>query len=237
MTTQGLRIKLYQDGAEIGAMKAAYSDPTIAGFTTNPTLMRKAGVSDYAAFAQAAIAAIPDKPISFEVFSDEFDEMEREAGIINSWGGNTYIKIPVTNTRGEPTYDLISRLSARGLRLNVTAIFTLDQAKAVSDNLASGVPAIISIFAGRIADTGIDPEPLMRAAVGIAADRPEQEILWASPRELLNVFQADRCGCHIITATPDILSKLRSVGKDLTEFSLDTVKMFYNDASAAGYKI
>eukprot|EP00439_Symbiodinium_sp_Y106_P088921 s1_g1457.t1 len=225
------------DGAEIEAIKKAYKDPMIAGFTTNPTLMRKAGIVDYTAFAKEVISEIPDKPISFEVFSDDLESMEREAEVIHSWGGNTYIKIPVSNTKGEATYDLISKLSGKGMRLNVTAVFTLDQTKAVSQALADGTDAIISIFAGRIADTGADPEPLMREAVELTSGKPEQEILWASPRELLNVFQADRCGCHIITATPDILNKLQGVGKDHTQFSLETVQMFYNDAVAAGYQI
>eukprot|EP00435_Cladocopium_sp_Y103_P077035 s1_g774.t1 len=237
MSSSDLTVKLYQDGAEIEAIKKAYKDPMIAGFTTNPTLMRKAGIVDYTAFAKEVISEIPDKPISFEVFSDDLESMEREAEVIHSWGGNTYIKIPVSNTKGEATYDLISKLSGKGMRLNVTAVFTLDQTKAVSQALADGTDAIISIFAGRIADTGADPEPLMREAVELTSGKPEQEILWASPRELLNVFQADRCGCHIITATPDILNKLQGVGKDHTQFSLETVQMFYNDAVAAGYQI
>ncbi len=237
MDAGSLKIKLYQDGADLAAMKAAYGDNKIAGFTTNPTLMRRAGVTDYSGFARAAIAAMPDKPISFEVFSDEIADMEREARIIHGWGGNTYVKIPVTNSKGVSTCGLIEQLSGDGIRLNVTAIFTLGQSEEVSASLAAGVDAIISIFAGRVADTGIDPEPMMRDAVAMVAERPGQEILWASPRELLNVFQADNCGCHIITATPDILAKLANVGKDLDQFSLETVQMFLADATAAGYAI
>lgn len=233
-----LRVKLFQDGAELPAIRETVAtNPRIKGFTTNPTLMRKAGISDYAAFAKQAIEIVGDLPISFEVFSDEFEEMEREARIIHSWGGNTYIKIPVMNTRGMSAAPLIRKLSAEGIALNVTAILTLQQVRTVADALSSKTPSIVSVFAGRIADTGVDPMPLMREAVGILADHPKAELLWASPRELLNVFQADEVGCHIITATKDVLAKLSLVGKDLTGYSLDTVKMFFNDAMAAGYRL
>jgi len=230
-------LSLYQDGADIDDMLQAAKDPMVAGFTTNPTLMAKAGITDYEKFARTAIGAIPDKPVSFEVFSDNFDEMEREARIIKSWGGKTYVKIPVMNTRGESSVPLIKKLSAEGIPLNVTAIFSSKQIEDVSLALSPGVDAIISIFAGRIADTGIDPMPIMKNAVELTKGMPEQLILWASPRELLNVFQADECGCQIITATSDILKKLSSVGKDLEEFSQETVQMFYNDATSAGFKL
>lgn len=230
-------LSLYQDGANINDMISAAKDPMVAGFTTNPTLMAKAGVTDYENFAKSAINAIPDKPISFEVFSDEFNEMEREAHIIKSWGGKTYVKIPVMNTKGESSLKLIKKLSAEGIPLNVTAIFSPKQIEDVSAVLQPGIDAIISIFAGRIADTGIDPMPIIKYAVELTKEIPEQLILWASPRELLNVFQADECGCQIITATPDILKKLSNVGKDLEIFSQETVQMFYNDASSAGFKL
>lgn len=228
-----LRVKLFADGADLAELQAMARLPLIKGFTTNPTLMRRAGVCDYRAFARQALAAVPDRPISFEVFSDELDEMERQAREIATWGANVCVKIPVTNTRGVPTLELVRRLSGDGLRLNVTALLTLEQVSAVSEALADGAPSCISVFAGRIADTGRDPVPLMAEAVRRL--RPRQELIWASPRELLNVFQADAVGCHIITATHDILKKLPLVGKDLTAFSLETVKMFHDDSRAAGY--
>ncbi len=231
------KIKLFADGANLEEMVAAYQQGVIRGFTTNPTLMRKAGVKDYEAFARAALKAIPDLPISFEVFSDDLAGMEREAREIAGWGANVYIKIPVTNTKGESTASLVRKLSGEGMRLNVTAILTLDQVRQVCENLAPGTPAIVSVFAGRIADTGRDPVPLMKKAASLVKSRPKAELLWASSRELLNVFQAEASGCHIITATNDLLKKLPLVGKDLGELSLDTVKMFYNDAQAAGYKL
>jgi transaldolase len=233
-----LKIKLFMDGAEIGAMRRAIAEmPFIKGFTTNPTLMRKAGITDYAAFAREAIAVVGDLPISFEVFSDDFDQMDRQARVIRGWGGATYVKIPVTNTRSESAAPLIQTLSGDGIALNVTALTTLEQVERVRDALAPGVPAIISVFAGRIADTGIDPVPLMAQAKRLLADRPDVELLWASPRELLNLFQADSVGCDILTATPDVLAKLPLVGKDLADYSLDTVTMFYNDAKAAGFSL
>lgn len=232
-----MKIKLFLDGAEIAPMKAAYAARQVKGFTTNPTLMRKAGISDYEAFARDAIAAIPDMPISFEVFSDDFASMEKEARKIASWGGDTYVKIPITNTRGESACPLIKRLSDDGISLNVTAIMTTQQVKDVAAVINPKSRTIVSVFAGRIADTGVDPVPLMSEYVHILAPNPKAELLWASPRELLNVFQADACGCHIITATKDIVAKMSLVGKDLSEYSLETVKMFYNDAQAAGFKI
>jgi len=237
MTLTDLRTKIYADGAELDGMRAMYREPHIKGFTTNPTLMRKAGIADYRAFARQVVAAIPDRPISFEVFSDEFDEMERQAREITTWGSHVYVKIPVTNTRREPAYDLVRRLSTSGVKVNVTALMTLDQVRAVGAALAGGAPANVSVFAGRIADTGRDPVPHMRAALDILAVSPQVELIWASPRELLNVFQAHEIGCHIITVTNDILKKLALLGTDLDDYSLDTVKMFHDDAKAAGYRI
>ncbi len=236
-TLNDLKVKLFADGADKAGMMEMYRKPFVKGFTTNPTLMRKAGVSDYRGFAEEILAAIPDRPISFEVFSDEFDEMERQAKEIATWGDNVYVKIPVTNTRREPAYALVKRLSHGGVKVNVTAMLTLDQVRYVAESLRGGAPSCVSVFAGRIADTGFDPVPLMAEAVRILADVPTAELIWASPRELLNVFQADSVGCHIITATNDILKKLDLIGKDLAEYSLDTVKMFYNDATQAGYKL
>jgi transaldolase len=231
-------IKIFADGASVTSMLEAARDPRIAGFTTNPTLMRKAGVADYRAFAREVLAGIRDKPISFEVFADDTAGMRRQAREIAAWGANVYVKVPVTNTRGAPSTDLIKELAADGVKLNVTALCTLDQVRAVARALAGGAPSVISVFAGRIADTGRDPIPLMREALGIcrAADRRIQ-LLWASPRELLNIVQAAEMGCDIITVTPDLLAKLALYGKDLGTFSLETVQMFYRDAQAAGYKL
>jgi transaldolase len=237
MKIEDLKIKIFADGANLQDMLAMYEKPYIQGFTTNPTLMRKAGISDYEAFALEVLQHIQDRPISFEVFSDEFDEMERQAHKIQSWADNVYIKIPVTNTRAEPAYDLIHRLSQGGAKLNITAIFTLEQVQAVADALRNGAPSYVSVFAGRIADTGVDPIPHMQQCLDILKDVPTAELLWASPREMLNIIQADAIGCHIITATPDILKKLANLEKDLAQFSLETVKMFYNDAQAAGFTL
>jgi transaldolase len=232
-----LKIKIFADGADKASMLELYANPLIRGFTTNPTLMRKAGVKDYQNFAREIASAIPDRPISLEVFADEFSEMERQALEIASWGKNINIKIPVTNTKKEPSYDLIRKLALAGVKLNVTALMTLEQVRDVSSALADGPPSIISVFAGRIADTGRDPVPLMSAAVELLRPYPQQELIWASPRELLNIFQADAVNCHIITVTNDVLKKLSLVGKDLHDYSLDTVKMFYNDAQQAGYSL
>jgi transaldolase len=232
-----LKIKLFADGADLAGIKAMYAKPWIKGFTTNPTLMRKAGITDYKAFALEVLRAVPDRPVSFEVFADEFDEMEAQALEINSWGPNVNVKIPVTNTKRQFAGPLIRRLSEAGVQLNITAVLTLDQVKGIIDHLSSKTPAIVSVFAGRIADTGIDPVPVMRQALTIMKARPKAELLWASPRELLNIVQADEIGCHIITATNDILNKLSLVGKDHGDYSLETVQMFYKDASAAGYTI
>ena len=234
-TVRDLRVKIFADGADLAGMLEMYRQPHIKGFTTNPTLMNKAGIRDYRAFAKQVIDAIPDRPISFEVFSDEFAEMERQALEIASWGRNVYVKIPVTNTRREPAYDLVRRLSHADVKLNVTALLTLDQVRDVVDSVRGGAPACVSVFAGRIADTGRDPVPMMAAAVEILKLAPDAELIWASPRELLNIFQADAIGCHIITVTHDVLKKLSLVGKDLADYSLDTVKMFYDDARKAGF--
>ena len=230
-----LKIKLFADGADKTAMVDMYRNPLIQGFTTNPTLMRKAGITDYEAFGRDILGAIPDRPISLEVFADEFDEMERQARKIATWGGNVYVKIPVTNTRRESTHNLVRRLSQEGIRVNVTALLTLDQVAVVTSAVAGGAPSCISVFAGRIADTGRDPLPLMAEAMAIIAPHAGIELIWASPRELLNVFQADSIGCHIITATNDILKKLSLVGKDLEDYSLETVAMFYGDAKSSGF--
>lgn len=232
-----LRVKLFADGADLPTIRRLALEPHIKGFTTNPTLMRKAAVQDYAGFARDFLAVVPDRHISFEVFSDEQDEMERQALEIASWGKNVFVKVPVTNTRAEFTGPLLRRLTAQGVQVNVTAILTLDQVRRVADCLAANVASCLSVFAGRIADTGRDPVPIIAASVQAVQPLPLAEIIWASPRELLNVFQADAVGCHIITATADVLGKLKLVGKDLTEFSLDTVKMFRDDAVAAGYSI
>lgn len=232
-----LKVKIFADGADLAGMKEMYANPLIKGFTTNPTLMRKVGVQDYQAFAHQVLEAIPDRPISFEVFADEFDEMEQQALEIASWGKRVSVKIPVTNTKGHFAGDLIECLSRAGVALNVTALTSLDQVKSVTERLAPNTPAIISVFAGRIADTGRDPVPLMADAVKIMRAKPMAELIWASPRELLNIFQANAVGCHIITATNDILKKLYLVGKNLEDYSLETVQMFYKDAQAAGYSI
>ena len=237
MNLTTMRTKIFGDGAELDQMLELYRQPHIKGFTTNPTLMRKAGVSDYVAFAHKVLRAIPDRPISFEVFSDEFDEMERQAGEIATWGEHVFVKIPVTNTKRLPAYDLIHRLSHTGVKVNVTAVLTLEQVREVVKALKGGAPSNVSVFAGRIADTGRDPVPLMTKAVEILSAEPKTELIWASPRELLNIFQADAIGCHIITVTNDILRKLSVVGKSLEDYSLETVKMFYDDARAAGFSL
>lgn len=232
-----LTVRIFADGAEKAGMLEMYAKPFIKGFTTNPTLMHKAGLTDYRAFAHEILEAIPDRPISFEVFSDEFGDMERQAREIATWGDNVYVKIPVTNTRREPAYDLVRRLSNEGVKLNITAIMTVDQVSHVVEAVKEGAPSCISVFAGRIADTGRDPVPLMAECVGILKAAPAAELIWASPRELLNIMQADDIGCHIITVTNDILKKLTLVGKDLSDYSLDTVKMFFDDGRKAGFTL
>jgi len=232
-----LKVKIFADGADKEEMVEMYRKPYIKGFTTNPTLMRMAGVSDYEAFAMDVIQAIPDRPISFEVFSDDFDEMERQALKIANWGENVYVKIPVTNTAGKSSLGLVEKLADAGVKVNVTAMMPLSQVKDMVNVLAGGPSAYVSVFAGRIADSGRDPVPIMAAAVESCSDYPNIELIWASPRELLNIFQADDIGCHIITVTNDVLKKLSLIGKDLDEFSLETVKMFREDALKAGYTI
>ena len=230
----GLRVKLFADGADLAQMVALRAHPCVRGFTTNPTLMHRAGVRDYRRFACEVLAAIPDRPISFEVLSDEFPEMERQARQIAAWGRCVYVKVPVTNTRGEASFDLIRRLSHDGVRVNVTAVLTLEQVEKATCALRGGAPSNVSMFAGRIADTGRDPMPMLADALDILSAAPQAELIWASPRELLNVFQADAIGCPIITVTPEILKKLDLVGRDLAALSLDTVKMFRNDSINAG---
>lgn len=232
-----LRIKLFADGANLEHMMNLAARPYIKGFTTNPTLMRKAGITDYQGFACRVLEHITERPVSFEVFSDEFDEMERQARIIAAWGSNVYVKIPVTNTRRESSVPLIRKLVGDGLKLNITALMTLEQVQTVAQALLPDVPSIVSVFAGRIADSGRDPVPMMRAALEKLSALPLAELLWASPREVLNAIQADQIGCHIITVTADVLEKLSLIGKDLDEFSLDTVKMFHSDAQAANYQV
>ena len=232
-----LRVKLFADGADVASTLEMYRNPIIKGFTTNPTLMRKAGVTDYKAFALELLAAIPDRPISFEVFADDFPEMERQARAITSWGENVYVKIPITNTRRESAIPLVKRLAQDNIKLNITALMTLEQVREVHEAINGGPHCLVSVFAGRIADTGRDPLPLMSSAVEILSANSQSELVWASPRELLNIFQADRINCHIITATHDILKKLALIGKDLDDYSLDTVKMFYDDGRIAQYKL
>ena len=232
-----MRTKIYADGADLESLLRLAEQPHIKGFTTNPTLMRKAGVSDYAAFARDVLAQITDRPISFEVFSDDAEGMRRQAHEIASWGPNVYVKIPVTNTRAESMTSLIKDLSGDGVQVNVTALMTVRQVEEVAGALAGGAPSNISVFAGRVADTGRDPIPLMRDALAAMAGAPEAELIWASPREVLNIAQAEEIGCHIITVTHDLLGKLHLLGKDLDEFSLDTVKMFHDDAASAGFAL
>lgn len=236
-TVTELKTKIFADGADKTGMLEMYRNPMIKGFTTNPTLMRKAGISNYEAFALDILNVITNRPISFEVFSDDFREMHRQALKIASWGDNVYVKIPVTNTLGEPSYDLIDKLAKAGVKQNVTALMTLDQVQDVTAALASGPSAYVSVFAGRIADTGRDPLGIMTESVDILRPHSQLELIWASPRELLNVFQADDIGCQIITVTSDIIKKLSMVGKDLHEFSLETVKMFRDDAVKAGFTL
>ena len=230
-------IKLFADGADKQGILEMYKNPRIDGFTTNPTLMRKAGITDYVTFAKEILDEITDKPVSFEVFADEYEEMEQQALKISKWGENVYVKIPVMNTKKIPSYELIRHLSLKGVKINITAIMTLEQVRLVSESVIGGPSCFVSVYAGRIADTGVDPVPLMRQALKILKIVPNAELLWASPREVLNVYQAESIGCPIITATNDILKKLNLKAKDLTEFSQETVKMFYQDAQASGFKL
>jgi len=232
-----LRIRIFADGADQASMLELHRRPYIKGLTTNPTLMRKAGIRDYRAFAREVLASIPDKPVCFEVLADDFGSIERQAVEIAGWADNVYVKIPVTNTRRDSSAALIERLSARGIKLNVTAITTLEQIRAVLPALNPAVPSFVSVFAGRIADTGRDPVPVMARAVQMLSENPNAELIWASSRELLNIFQAESVGCPVITVTRDILDKLKWIGYDLAEFSLDTVKMFSDDAQLAGFTL
>jgi transaldolase len=232
-----LKVQIFADGADKAGMLEMYAKTFIKGFTTNPTLMRKVGIADYEAFAREILIAIPDRPISFEVFADDFPEMERQARRIATWGKHVSVKIPITNTKRESSVPLVRKLSNEGIALNITAMFTLEQVQAVVDAVRGGAPCYVSVFAGRIADTGADPVPIMAEAVKRLSSAPNTELIWASPRELLNIIQADDIGCHVITVTNDILKKLSLVGKNLDDYSLETVKMFYDDGKAAGYKL
>lgn len=236
-TDRSTRVKLFADAGGLDALRAIKDHPRVEGFTTNPTLIRGAGVTTYESFGRAVLEMIPDRPVSVGVVSDELPEMERQARRIASWGDNVFVKIPVTNTRGERCDEIVERLSGDGVRLNVTAVMTVEQVRWILDALAPGVPCFVSIFAGRIADTGRDPVPLVRDAVSLVNGRTEVELIWASPREILNVSQAESAGCHVITLTPDLIAKLALAGKDLERFSLETVQMFHRDALAAGYEI
>ena len=235
--TKSLKIKIFADGADKQSMLEMYSKPSISGLTTNPTLMRKSGISDYREFCLEILNTITDKPISFEVFSDEFQEMKAQALEISSWGNNVYVKIPISNTKGELSLELVQDLVSSGVKVNVTAVFTLDQVRAAASVLSTEIPSYVSIFAGRIADTGVDPIPLVQDALLILKDLPLCEVIWASPREVLNIVHADSIGCHVITVTQDLLKKQDLFGHDLSQYSLETVKMFYDDAQAAGYKL
>ena len=237
VSASSLRIKIFADGADRKAILELYANPLIKGFTTNPTLMRQAGVKDYESFAREILGEIKDRPFSLEVFSDEFSEMERQGMKLAALGENVYVKIPVTNTRRESAAPLIGRLAKRGVKVNATALLTLAQVREIRDQLSGGPPSIISVFAGRIADTGVDPLPLMRSALETVSGHKNIEIIWASPREVFNIVQADQIGCHIITVTPELLKKLPMLGTDLADLSLETVKMFHRDAAAAGYQL
>jgi len=241
MTSQqllDLPIKIFADGADREGIAALYAKPYIKGLTTNPTLMRKVGIADYERFARDVLEVVKEKPISFEVFSDEFSEMRRQALMIGKWQENVYVKIPITNTRAESALPLITELSAEGVKLNITAILTREQVEGVAAAVKREVPCVVSVFAGRVADTGVDPLPLMKDSLGMLRELPEAELLWASVREVLNIFQAAACGCDIVTVPHDILDKVAKLGgMDLAELSLDTVRMFHSDAVAAGFKL
>ena len=232
-----LKVKLFSDGADLEGMIEMASKPFISGLTTNPTLMKKAGITDYVKFAKEVLREIKTKPISFEIFSDVIEEMKVQGEKIVSWGENVYVKIPITNTRGESTNEVVRFLSNNGAKVNVTALMTSKQVSQVIDSLNPNVPSCVSVFAGRIADTGVNPVPMMKEALLLLESMPKAELIWASPRETLNIFQADEIGCDIITVTPDLLKKLQFIGKDLTEFSVETVRMFYQDATEAGYAL
>lgn len=237
MAFENLKVKIYADGAKLEDMLAAYRSGTVQGFTTNPSLMKKAGVTDYKAFAKEVLSEISDASVSFEVFTDELDTMEKEADVLSALGKNVFVKIPITNTKGESTVPLIRKLSKKGYQLNITAIFTIEQVEAVVDALDADTASIVSVFAGRIADTGRDAGEIMRKAAEICKRKPKAELLWASCRELYNIYEADKCGCDIITVPNSILAKSNNVGKDLKEYSLETVQGFFKDASGLGFSI
>jgi transaldolase len=232
-----LTVKTFADGADISEMKRLRENPMVKGFTTNPTLMRKSGITDYETFAREALEAIPDLPLSFEVFADDFEEMERQALKIRDWGENVYIKIPITNTKGESAVPLLERLAAQGVKVNVTAMMTADQVRQALAVIKNGPAAYVSVFAGRVADTGRDPVPVMAEVMEMLKDTPQIELIWASPREVYDIIRANEIGCHIITVTYDLLAKMTLFGKNLDDFSLETVKMFYDDANSAGYRL
>jgi transaldolase len=232
-----LKIKLFADGADKDQILKSRANPFIRGFTTNPTLMRAAGVREYESFARGVLDAVHDRPISFEVFADDFKEMERQARKIAAWGENVFVKIPITNTKGQSALDLVRALADSGIKVNVTAVLTLNQVHAAAAALAGGPASFLSVFAGRIADTGRDPVPLVVESAQAIAQQPNIELIWASPRELLNIFQAESAGCHVITVPDNILSKLDLIGKDLDAFSLETVRMFHSDAMKSGYEL
>jgi transaldolase len=235
--SQGIQTKVFADGADLASIVKAATDPLIGGFTTNPTLMNKAGITDYQAFASTLLEAVPNHPISFEVFADDVDEIKRQALLIATWGDNVYVKIPVTNTEGLSLAPLVQELSESGVKVNVTALFTTAQVQTITDAVKNGAPSNISVFAGRIADAGIDPLPIMAESVEIAKAAKDAEIIWASPREVYNYVQAQSIGCHIITMTNDLIAKIPSIGKDLDQFSLETVQMFRRDAVSAGFEL
>lgn len=237
LSAADFNVKIFADGADLAGIRKLADDPVITGFTTNPTLMRKAGISDYEGFAREVLEIIGDRPVSFEVFADDDENIERQALMLASWGSNVYVKIPVMTTNGVSTAPLAGRLAAQGVQLNVTAMMTLHQVEEVLPSLAGGPASYVSLFAGRVADTGVDPLPMMKEALALIASEPQIELIWGSPRELLNIVQANEIGCDVITVTHDLLSKLSGLGKDLHEFSLDTVRMFYGDASASGFQL
>lgn len=234
---EALSVQIFADGADLAGISSLAADPMIRGFTTNPTLMKQAGVADYESFSRQVIDLVGDRPLSLEVFTDDIDEMESQALKITSWGESVFVKIPVTNTKGESTASLVSRLVDAGVKVNVTALFTATQVEVVANSLSPEIPSFVSVFAGRIADAGRDPIPIMSTALEILRPLPEARLIWASPREILNVVQADQIGCDVITVTHDLLKKLPSLGKDLDQFSLETVRMFFDDGAAAGYTI
>jgi transaldolase len=237
VSVDALTTKIFADGADLEQILALAANPRIKGFTTNPSLMWKAGLTDYAEFAHRLLEKITDHPVSFEVFADDAREINRQARQISKWGSNVYVKVPVTTTDGESMAPVVKRLSEAGIQVNVTAVFTPEQVQTITDAVKNGAPSYISVFAGRIADAGVDPIPIMRESVEIMRDAPQSELIWASPREVLNIVQADSVGCHIITVTHDLLKKLDSIGKDLETFSLETVQMFHTDAVSAGFEL